>query len=141
MKKLLISLLLIAMLCMTACSNGSNDTNTNSKADTAADVTTTAQVTTEDPHKGWTQVFGEVYVPELPFADWEGQNQDNISCFTIFIKSNDSAAFHDYANSLSDFGYAIEKVDEYSYSGTDPENRKIHLTNHENGQMEISIYY
>lgn len=141
MKKILISLLLVTMLCMTACAGKSNNENKNADTSTVSNVTTTAQATTEDPHKGWTQVFGEVYIPELPFSDWEGQNQDNISCFTIFIKSNDSAKFHDYANSLTDFGYTIEKIDDYSYSGTDPDNRKISLTNHENGQMQISIYY
>ena len=82
-----------------------------------------------------------MYIPDLPFEDWAGQNQDNISCFTVFIKSRNSAAFHTYANSLTDFGYTIEQTESYSYSGTDPDGRKISLTDHENGQMQISVYY
>lgn len=146
MKRILIFLLLIVALCITSCSNG----NTTTGADEApvGGITPSAEASTEaaesspeDPHKGWTWLLGDVYIPDLPFNDWEGGNQDNISCFTIYIKSYNSAAFHAYAQSLTDFGYTIEQTESYAYSGTDPENRSIHLTDHENGQMQISIYY
>ena len=147
MKKILIFLLLIAIFCMAACDSERDDGNADKNADmTPVDSVTTpkeepAEAPTEDPHKGWTWLFGDIYIPDLPFADWEGQNQDNIRCYTVFISSNNSAAFHTYAQSLTDFGYTIEQNTSYSYEGTDPENRKIHLTDHENGQMKISIYY
>lgn len=145
MKKILLFLLLIAMLGMTACSSGSNDENANADADanvtSADDINSSTQAETEDPHEGWTWLLGEVYIPDLPFEDWAGQNQDNISCYTIFIKSHNSDAFHAYAQSLTDFGYTIEQTESYYYKGTDPENRRISLTDHENGQMEISVYY
>ncbi len=145
MKKILICLLLLAMFCMSACNNGNNDVNTDENTDktSVGDTTeaTTTQAQTEDPHEGWTWLLGEVYIPDLPFENWEGQNQDNISCYTIFISSHDSAAFHTYVQSLTDFGYTIEQTESYSYTGTDPENRSIHFTDHENGQMQISIYY
>ncbi len=147
MKKILIFLLLVAMLCMTACDDADNDGNANVNVDTNTDTTPVGDVKLfepvldEDPHEGWTLLIGEVYIPDLPFTDWAGQNQDNINCFTVFIKSNDSAKFHAYAQSLTDFGYTIEQTESYSYQGTDPENRSIYLTDHENGQMNISIYY
>lgn len=139
MKRIFVLLLLILALCITACSNG----NTTTGADEApvGGITPSDESSTEDPHEGWTWLIGEVYIPDLPFDDWAGQNQDNISCFTIFIKSHNSAAFHAYAQSLTDFGYTIEQTESYSYAGTDPANRSIHLTDHENGQMQISIYY
>ena len=147
MKRILVFLLLTVMLCMTACNSASNDGNANLNADLNADmtpvggITATTQATTEDPHEGWTWLLGEVYIPDLPFENWAGQNQDNISCFTVFIKSHNSDAFHAYAQSLTDFGYTIEQTESYSYSGSDPENRSIFLTDHENGQMQISVYY
>ena len=140
MKKVLIFLLLIATLCMTACDGG--NANTTSNMAPVGDITASTQdVSSEDPHKGWTLVFGTIYIPELPFSNWEGDNQDNISRYTIYIKSKDSAAFHTYAQSLANFGYNIEQTESYSYSGTDPENRRISLTDYENGQMQICIYY
>lgn len=157
MKNILVFMLLLAMLCVTACGNSNNDVNNESnnssnndkntnvsvEADetSVGDAATSAQVSTEDPHKGWTQIFGNIYIPDLPFEDWEGQNQDNISCYTIFIKSNNSAAFHTYVQSLTEFGYTIEQTESYAYQGTDPENRDMHFTDHENGQMQIAIYY
>ncbi len=154
MKKILVFMLLIAMLCITACGNEDNDDSSslssNAASDAVSDVntdttlvddTTSAQESSEDPYEGWTWLLGDVYIPNLPFSDWAGQNQDNISCFTIFIKSHNSAAFHTYAQSLADFGYTIEQTESFAYAGTDPKNREIHLTDHENGQMQISIYY
>lgn len=142
MKKSLIFLLLIAMLCTTAC-GVIGDKNADANEDTAPekDAAVLTEPPTEDPHAGWTWLLGEVYIPDLPFEDWAGQNQDNISCFTIFIKSHDSAAFHNYVQSLEEFGYTIEQRESFSYSGTDPEGREMFFTDHENGRMEISIYY
>lgn len=147
MKKALIFLLLMAVLSLTACDDKGNDATTelgagaNSDMTPVGDVDDSVQEPVEDPHEGWTQVFGEVYVPDLPFEDWDGQNQDNINCFTIFIHSRNSAAFHTYAQSLADFGYTIEQTESFSYSGTDPEGRKVSLTDHENGYMQFAIYY
>lgn len=92
-------------------------------------------------HAGWTWLIGEVYIPDLPFTDWEGQNQDNISLYTVFIESRDSAKFHAYAKSLADFGYKLEQTESYYYSGTDPEGRKTSLSDPGNGFMEINIFY
>ncbi len=159
MKKILIFLLLIAIFCMVACGNenddassteaSNNDTSENvslnangsSNMTPVGDISTSTEESSEDPYKGWTQVFGKIYIPNLPFTDWAGQNQDNISCYTIFIKSNNSAAFHTYAQSLTDFGYTVEQTKSFSYKAIDPENRTIYLTDHENGQMQIAIYY
>lgn len=144
MKKVFIFLLLIAVLGITACNNGESNGDKPPVGGITPSVQSSlesARTSPEDPHKGWTWLLGDVYIPDLPFSDWEGGNQDNISCFTIYIKSHDSAAFHAYAQSLADFGYTIEQTESYSYAGTDPENRSIHLTDHENGQMQISIYY
>lgn len=143
MKRFLIFLLLIAMLCMAGCDKGSNDKNADTPPVGSVTKPTEepTEAPTEDPHAGWIWLLGDVYIPELPFTDWEGQNQDNIRCYTVFIKSNNSAAFHTYAQSLTDFGYNIEQNESFSYKGTDPEGRSIHLTDHENGRMEISVYY
>ena len=143
MKKLLIFLLLIAMLSMAACDTGSNDDKTADP--TAGGITTPTQAPTqaptEDPHKGWSQVLGEIYIPEITFAEWDVQNQDNIRCVTVFIESRNTSAFHAYAKSLPDFGYAIEADTSYSYEGTDPEGRNVRLTDYENGFMQFDIYY
>ncbi len=141
MKKLLAFSLLITLLCMTACSTGNADETPVGGIDVSTEAPVTTAVTTEDPHAGWTWLLGEVYIPDLPFEDWSGQNQDNISCFTVFIKSRNSAAFHAYAQSLTDFGYSVEKSDDYSYRAIDPEGRKVLLTDPENGYMQISVYY
>jgi len=147
MKRFLIFLLLIAMLCMVGCGKDSDDKNSDTTPvggvtqSTKAPTEEPTEAPTEDPHAGWIWLLGDVYIPELPFTDWEGQNQDNIRCYTVFIKSNNSAAFHTYAQSLTDFGYNIEQNESFSYKGTDPEGRSIHLTDHENGRMEISVYY
>ena len=159
MKKVLIFLMLIAILCMAACNNVTNDGNNDEKSEKKHSEKVTSSITKEEedffgnsnedteaeltinPYEGWINVFGQIYIPELPFSDWEGGNQDNISCFTIYIRSNDSAAFHSYVQSLTDFGYTIEQNESYSYKGTDPENRTLHFTDFENGQMQISIYY
>lgn len=159
MKRIFVFFLIISMFCITACNSANNDVSTNESknvsnsgnttvsADSDEELssvgegTTSAQESSDDPHKGWTLVFGDIYIPDLPFSDWGGQNQDNISCYTIFIKSNNSAAFHSYVQSLTEFGYTIEQTESYAYKGTDPENRSMHFTDHENGQMQISIYY
>lgn len=138
MKKLLVFLLLIAMLGMVACGKDSTDKKDETPVGGITEPTT---VPTEDPHAGWTNVFGQIYIPNMPFEDWGGTNQDNISCYTIHINSRNSAAFHEYVASLADFGYTIEQTESYSYKGTDPEGRSIHLTDFENGQMQINIYY
>lgn len=145
MKKILIFLLLIAMLCTTAC--GVTDSNEDTAPENNAEVLTEAptedptEPPTEDPHAGWTWLLADVYIPDLPFEDWSGQNQDNISCFTIFIRSKDSRAFRAYVQSLKEFGYTIVQKTGVSYEGTDPEGRKMFFTDHENGQMKITIYY
>ena len=142
MKRILIFLLLVAMVGITACGSATTKEETPvGGIEPSAEASSAPASSPEDPHKGWTWLLGDVYIPDLPFEDWTGQNQDNISCFTIFIKSHDSAAIHAYAQSLADFGYTIEQTESFSYAGTDPENRSIHLTDHENGQMQISIYY
>lgn len=147
MKKILLFVLLLAVLCFTACDDKANDANTELGAGSNTDMTPvgavdeTVEEPVEDPHEGWTKVFGDVYVPDLPFEDWDGQNQDNINCFTIFIHSRNSEAFHAYAQSLTDFGYTIEQKDDYYYSGTDPEGRSVSLFDPENGNMQFSIYY
>ena len=143
MKRFLIFLLLIAMLCMVGCGKDSNDKNTDTPPVGSVTKPTEepTEAPTEDPYAGWIWLLGDVYIPEFPFADWAEQNQDNIRCYTIFIKSNNSAAFHEYAKSLADFGYTIEQTESYSYMGTDPNGKTILLTDFENGQMEINIYY
>lgn len=143
MKKLIVFALLIAMLCLAACDTGNNDDKTSDSAVGGITTPTTepTQKPTEDPHKGWSQVFGEIYIPEITFAEWDVQNQDNIRCVTVFIESRNTAAFHDYAKSLPDFGYTIEADTEYSYEGTDPEGRDVRLTDYENGFMQFVIYY
>ena len=157
MRKALVFLILLAMVFITACDNASGDvsidasTNLSTSKDTNASMTSvdentdSSQVSSDesskDPYEGWTLVFGKIYIPNLPFSDWEGQNQDNINCYTIFINSRDSAAFHAYVKSLPDFGYTIEQLNSYEYKGTDPEDRKMHFTDPQNGWMQISIYY
>ena len=147
MKKLLIFLLLIAMLCMVGCGKDGDDKNSDTTPvggvtqSTKAPTEESTEAPTEDPYAGWIRLMADVYIPEFPFADWAEQNQDNIRCYTIFIKSNNSAAFHEYAKSLADFGYTIEQTESYSYMGTDPNGKTILLTDFENGQMEINIYY
>ena len=126
---------------MTACSTENTDENLVGGIDASTEAPVTTVATTEDPHAGWTWLLGEVYIPDLPFEDWSGQNQDNISCFTVFIKSRNSAAFHAYAQSLTDFGYSVEKRDDYSYKAIDPAGRTVHLTDPKNGYMQISVYY
>lgn len=159
MKKILVFLLLSAVICITGCNNAdSNVSDDGSDSVSSTEVSDVSSVfdtdsvsvddssaevieSSADPYEGWTLVFGDIYIPDFPFEDWGGQNQDNISCYTIFIRSNNSAAFHSYVQSLTDFGYTIEKINGYSYKGTDPQNRSIHFTDHENGQMQIAIYY
>lgn len=143
MKKILVFLLLIAMLGMVACGKGNNEKDANMTP--VGGVTTPTEepteAPTEDPHKGWVKVFGEIYVPEITFAEWEVQNQDNIRCVTVFIESRNTSAFHTYAQSLPGFGYEIEADTDYSYAGKDPEGREILLTDYENGFMQFDIYY
>lgn len=142
MKKVLILMLLIVMLCMAACGKDNNANADKAPVGGITEATTEpTEAPTEDPHKGWVLVFGEIYVPEITFAEWDVQNQDNIRCVTVFIESRNTAAFHDYAQSLPDFGYSIEADTSYSYAGTDPEGRTISLTDHENGHMQFNIYY
>ena len=143
MKKFLVFLMLISLLSMTACDKENSEENSGEKADVTnvGGVTPPEEESTPDPHEGWTWLISDVYIPDLPFSDWGGQNQDNINCYTVYIKSYNSSAFHEYAKSLADFGYTLEQTESYSYRGTDPENRSISLTDHENGQMQISIYY
>ncbi len=165
MKKALIFLILIAMLCITACNSAggdvsgdvSDDASIEASADSSAssseDTATTSVVNSEDssqasseesskdPYEGWTKVFGNVYIPDLPFSDWKGQNQDNINCYKIFIESRDSATFHAYVQSLPDFGYTIEQLNSYEYKGTDPQNRTMYFTDPQNGWLYITIYY
>ncbi|MBQ9148938.1 MAG: hypothetical protein IJX69_05145 [Oscillospiraceae bacterium] len=163
MKKILALLLVIAVLCLAGCDrdepaerpDSDRDTNRNEHVEADRDTDRDEHVeadrddsdedevppTTEDPYAGWIQVFGYIYIPNLPFEDWEVQNQDNISCITVFIESRDSEAFHAYAQSLPDFGYTIEQTEPNYYRGTDPEGRRISLFDPENGFMQISIYY
>ena len=160
MKKIVIFLLLVSMLCITACTGEADDSSTastdsvtstdtssiesgNESSDESSDVSSdvSAEASSVDPHEGWTKVFGNIYIPNLPFEKWDGENQDNINRFTIYINSNDSAAFHAYVQSLPDFGYTIEQLNGNEYKGTDPENRRMHFTDPQNGFMQISIYY
>lgn len=143
MKKVLILMLLVAMLSMVACDKDNNNKEAGMTPVGGITEATTepTEAPTEDPHKGWVLVFGEIYVPEITFAEWDVQNQDNIRCVTVFIESRNTAAFHDYAQSLPDFGYSIEADTSYSYQGTDPEGRNILLTDYENGFMQFNIYY
>lgn len=160
MKKIIIFLLLVSVLSVTACTAADDDNTTastdsitssdtssimsdNESTDDSSDALSDASsaASSVDPHEGWTKVFGNIYIPNLPFEKWEGENQDNINRFTIYINSNDSAAFHAYVKSLPDFGYTIEQLNSYEYQGTDPENRKMHFTDPQNSFMQISIYY
>jgi len=132
-----IFLILIMLLCA-ACSSRENSEKVS---DVMPGGAPTAEPT-KNPYEGWTRVAGYVmYMPNWPYEEWDTQNQDNIGCYTVYIRSNDSAQFHEYVQSLTDYGFSIEQTESYSYTAINPEGKTMYLTDHENGQIQISFYY
>ena len=145
-KTVAIILLVFVMLLCAACSSQENNeavagvTTSESPTTSSTEIPTTEP--TKDPYEGWTRVAGYVmYMPNWPYEEWDTQNQDNIACYTVYIQSSDSALFHEYVQSLTDYGFSVEQTESYSYTVINPEGKKMYMTDHENGQINISFYY
>lgn len=74
MKRILIFLLLTAMVGITACGSATIKEETPvGGIEPSAEGSSAPASSPDDPHKGWTWLLGEVYIPDLPFEDWTGQ--------------------------------------------------------------------
>jgi len=142
-KTVLIFLVLALSLCLASCSTPSGveaPAPVRTEFPTPAPTEAPTPEPTEDPMAGWMEVGYGVWIPEIPFQDWDGQMQDNINCYTMFINDFDADAFHAYAQSLPGFGYELEVLSDSEYSATDPEGNSLFLWDRGDGKGEISVY-
>ena len=148
MKKVFTGIICLAlMLCLTACGG---------KEEPAEVIVTEAPTeapTPEPTYVGMEEVLYGVWLPELPFSDWRGMNQDNIGWYELTTQNayydpnsdgeyaNVSEYFKAYAMSLADYGYTVTEEDTDQYIAVSPDGRKMFLTYFGGGIAKISIKY
>lgn len=148
MKKLFFAIVCLTMVvCLCACSGEDKAPAVTSEPTAAA----TQEPTAEPTYVGMNQVYG-VYIPEPPFANWEGTIQDNINCYEMVTfnayydpnsdgkYANTQEMFKAYAMSFADYGFTVSEVGENEYRAEGEGVKSIYMYCDNGGYAKISIY-